>query len=40
MVEGRQLVANISRLVERVESDPARFFLGTQDSEFTPNEKH
>ncbi len=40
MVEGRQFVANLSRLVERVENNPARFFLGTQDSEFTPNEKH
>jgi phospholipid/cholesterol/gamma-HCH transport system substrate-binding protein len=39
MVETRQFVSNLSRLVERVESDPARFFLGTQDSEFNPNEK-
>ena len=40
MVEGRQFVANLSRLVEQIENNPARFFLGTQDSEFTPNEKH
>jgi phospholipid/cholesterol/gamma-HCH transport system substrate-binding protein len=40
MVESRQMVANVSRLIERIESDPARFFLGTQDSEFKPNEKH
>ena len=40
MIEGRQFVSNLSRLVERVENNPARFFLGTQDSEFTPDEKH
>ncbi|HKJ75213.1 MAG TPA: MlaD family protein [Alphaproteobacteria bacterium] len=40
MTETRQLVSNLSRLVDRIESDPARFFLGKQDSEFTPNEKH
>lgn len=32
--EARQLVRNLDRFVDRVERDPARFFLGTQGSEF------
>lgn len=32
--EARQLVGNLDRFVDRVERDPARFFLGTQGSEF------
>ncbi|MEM6889344.1 MAG: MlaD family protein [Pseudomonadota bacterium] len=33
--EGRQLVRNLDRFVERLDRDPARYFLGTQGSEFT-----
>lgn len=32
--ESRLLVRNLERLVDRVERDPARFLLGTQNSEF------
>ena len=32
--ESRLLVRNLERLVKRVERDPARFLLGTQNSEF------
>ncbi|QJF50353.1 MlaD family protein [Roseobacter ponti] len=32
--DARQLVSNLDRFVDRVERDPARFFLGTQGSEF------
>jgi phospholipid/cholesterol/gamma-HCH transport system substrate-binding protein len=32
--EARALVSNLERLVNRVERDPARFLLGTQNSEF------
>jgi phospholipid/cholesterol/gamma-HCH transport system substrate-binding protein len=32
--EARLLVANLGRLTNRVERDPARFLLGTQNSEF------
>lgn len=32
--ESRYLVNNLDRLVDRIERDPARFFLGTQASEF------
>lgn len=32
--ESRLLVANLDRLANRVERDPARFLLGTQNSEF------
>ena len=32
--DARQLVGNLDRFVDRVERDPARFFLGTQGSEF------
>ncbi len=32
--ESRRLVNSMDRLVDRVERDPARFFLGTQASEF------
>ena len=32
--DARQLVSNLDRFVNRIERDPARFFLGTQGSEF------
>lgn len=32
--EARLLVSNLDRFVDRLERDPARFFLGTQGSEF------
>ncbi|MEX0283073.1 MAG: MlaD family protein [Paracoccaceae bacterium] len=32
--EARRLVGNLDRLVDRIERDPARFFLGTQSREF------
>jgi len=32
--EARSLVVNLERLVNRIERDPARFLLGTQNSEF------
>ncbi|SLN37586.1 MlaD family protein [Oceanibacterium hippocampi] len=32
--EARQLVASLERVSERIESDPARFLFGTQESEF------
>lgn len=32
--EARSLVVNIERLVNKIERDPARFFLGTQNSRF------
>lgn len=38
MVEARQFIANLSRLVSRIESDPARFLFGTQDAEFEVKE--
>ncbi|MEL6806282.1 MAG: MlaD family protein [Pseudomonadota bacterium] len=33
--EARSLVSNIDRLVNRIERDPARFLLGTQNSRFS-----
>jgi hypothetical protein len=32
--EARSLVVNIDRLVNKIERDPARFLLGTQNSRF------
>lgn len=32
--EARQLVRNLDRFVDRIDRDPARYFLGTQGSEF------
>eukprot|EP00933_Yihiella_yeosuensis_P064418 TRINITY_DN67792_c0_g1_i1.p2 TRINITY_DN67792_c0_g1~~TRINITY_DN67792_c0_g1_i1.p2 ORF type:complete len:131 (+),score=4.21 TRINITY_DN67792_c0_g1_i1:41-394(+) len=32
--EARGLVVNLERLVSRIERDPARFLLGTQNSDF------
>ncbi|NRB33192.1 MAG: hypothetical protein HRU31_00340 [Rhodobacteraceae bacterium] len=34
LLESRRLVVNLERLVDRIESDPARFILGTQAPEF------
>lgn len=36
VTEARQLVVTLERLAQRVESDPARFFLGTSASEYRP----
>jgi phospholipid/cholesterol/gamma-HCH transport system substrate-binding protein len=33
--EARQLVRNLDRFVERIDRDPARYFLGTQGTEFS-----
>ena len=33
--EARILVSNLDRFIKRMQSDPARFFLGTQGSEFS-----
>lgn len=33
--EARQLVRNLDRFLDRVDRDPARYFLGTQGSEFS-----
>jgi phospholipid/cholesterol/gamma-HCH transport system substrate-binding protein len=33
--EARLLVSNLDRFVDRAQRDPARFFLGTQGSEFS-----
>lgn len=34
--EARQLVTTLDRIAQRMESDPARFFLGAPASEYTP----
>lgn len=36
VVEARQLVVTLERVAQRMESDPARFFLGTSASEYRP----
>lgn len=36
VVEARQLVTTLDRVAQRLESDPARFFLGTSASEYQP----
>lgn len=36
VVEARQLVVTMDRVAQRLESDPARFFLGTSASEYKP----
>lgn len=36
VVEARQLVTTLDRVAQRMESDPARFFLGTSASEYQP----